>query len=79
MAVDVKLHPLLVKRARSRRESFTLPHADGIRPIDILRNEGFSETDAEAVMVLVNSAQVELDEPLKDGDRIEFMVGISGG
>ena len=79
MAVSVKLHPLLARRTTSKRESFTTPYTQGTRPLDILLDEGFSETDAEAVMVLLNDAQAELDAPLKDGDRIEFMVGISGG
>ena len=79
MSLSVKLHPLLVKRAKSKQESLTVPYADGMRPMDIIRAEGFSETDAEAIMVLVNDAQAEMDTPVKDGDRVEFMVGIQGG
>ena len=32
MAVDVKPYPLLVKRPWTRREGFTLPHGDAMRP-----------------------------------------------
>ena len=79
MAVNVKFFPLLAKRASSRRESFTVPHREGMTPLDIVRGEGFNDTDAEAIMVLVNDAQAELDTPVHDGDSLEFMIGISGG
>lgn len=79
MAVSVKFFPLLAKRASSGRESFAVPYTEGLKPIDIVRDEGFSDTDTEAIMVLVNGAQVELDTPIKDGDALEFMIGISGG
>ena len=79
MTVRVTFFPLLAKRAASRRESFEAPFSDGMRPIDLVREEGFSDTDAEAIMVLVNDTQVDLDTPIKDGDRLEFMIGIQGG
>jgi molybdopterin converting factor small subunit len=79
MAVNVTFAPLLAKRASSRRESFAVPFQAGLRPIDIVRGEGFSEADAEAILVLVNDAQADLDTPIHDGDRLEFMIGISGG
>lgn len=79
MAVSVKLFPLLAKRAASKRETFSVPYSDGMRPVDIIRAEGFGETDAEAIMVLINNVQAELDTPIKDGDTLEFMIGISGG
>jgi len=79
MSVSVKFFPLLAQRAASRRESLTVPYREGLRPIDVVRAEGFSETDAEAIMVLVNDVQAELDAPLRDGDRLEFMIAIAGG
>ena len=79
MAVDVKFFPLLAKRTTSRSETLTVPYADGMRPMDILRAEGFSDTDAEAILVLVNNTQADLDAPIADGDHLEFMIGISGG
>lgn len=77
--VSVKLHPLLVKRARSKQERLEVPYEPGLRAVDVLLAEGFSEVDAEAVMVLRNDEQVDHDAQLADGDRVEFMVGIQGG
>jgi sulfur carrier protein ThiS len=77
--IDVKLHPLLAKRAASRQESRSVPFRSGLTPLALLLDEGFSEVDAEAVMVLRNDVQVEPDTLLQDGDRVEFMVGIQGG
>ncbi len=79
MSLQVKLHPLLVKRASSKQGELSVPFSDGMRPADIIRTEGFSDTDADAIMVLINDTQAEMDTPVNDGDRIEFMVGISGG
>jgi molybdopterin converting factor small subunit len=79
MAVHVRFFPLLAKRTRSRQETLEVAFQPGLRPIDIIRAEGFSETDAEAIMVLVNERQAELDEPVQDGDRLEFMIAMSGG
>lgn len=79
MAVSVKFMPLLVKRTSSKRDAYTVPYAEGMRPADIIRAEGFAEHDAEAIMVLINSVQQDLDTALKDGDTVEFMVGIQGG
>ena len=77
--VTVKLHPLLAKRAASRMEQRTVEHRPGLTAMALLLDEGFSELDAEAVMVLRNDAQVDPDAPIADGDRVEFMVGIQGG
>ncbi|MGH2588127.1 MAG: MoaD/ThiS family protein [Dehalococcoidia bacterium] len=77
--VDVKLHPLLAKRATSHQETRSIPYRPGLTPLALLMDEGFSEVDAEAVMILRNNAQIDPDTPLNDGDHIEFMVGIQGG
>lgn len=79
MSVSVTFFPLLARRASSKRERFTVPYSEGMRPLDIVRSEGFGEADAEAIMVLVNDTQAELDSPIEDGDRLEFMIAISGG
>lgn len=77
--VEVTLHPLLVKRATSGVRTRTAPYRPGMRAMDLLLEDGFREADAEAVLVLLNDAQVEPDAPLNDGDRVEFMVSIQGG
>ena len=77
--VEVTLHPLLAKRAASRQEKRSVGYRPGLTPLTLLTDEGFSELDAEAVLVLRNDVQVEPDTALVDGDRVEFMVGIQGG
>ena len=52
---------------------------EGLTPLAIFLGEGFSEADAEAVMVIVNDAQAARGSELRDGDRVEFMVSIQGG
>lgn len=79
MAISVIFMPLLAKRAKSRAERLSVEFTAGLTPMDIALGEGFSTTDAEALMVLVNNTQAELDTGLKDGDQVELMVGIQGG
>lgn len=77
--VQVKMHPLLAKRAASRMETKSVAYRPGLTAMALLRDEGFSELDAEAVMILRNDEQVDPDTVIADGDRVEFMVGIQGG
>lgn len=77
--IDVKLMPLLAKRATSRREQLSVPFSAGITPAAVAEAEGFSGPDLEAILAVVNGTQVELDTLLSDGDRLELMVGIAGG
>ncbi|GMV84521.1 MAG: hypothetical protein AMXMBFR80_03790 [Dehalococcoidia bacterium] len=79
MPVAVTWFPTLVKRTRSKQPHTTVDWHDGLTPRDVFIAEGFSEADAEAVMVIVNDAQAGLTTPLHDGDRLEFMVSIQGG
>jgi len=75
----VKWFPTLVKRTRSKSAQTSVEWHEGLTPLQIFLAEGFSEIDAEAVMVIVNDAQVSRGDVLRDGDRLEFMVSIQGG
>jgi sulfur carrier protein ThiS len=79
MAVYVKWFPTLVKRTKSKQERTEVAWRAGLTPHSIFRDEGFSDADAEAVMVIVNDAQAGAKDQLSDGDRVEFMVSIQGG
>jgi len=79
MAVSVKWFPTLVKRTRSRSAETVVEWREGLTPLAIFLDEGFSPTDAEAVMAIVNDAQAARGSELRDGDRVEFMVSIQGG
>ncbi len=79
MSVRVKWFPTLVRRTRSKQPETVVEWRDGLTALDVFLSEGFSPIDAEAVMVVVNDAQVSRDARLADGDRVDFMVSIQGG
>jgi sulfur carrier protein ThiS len=79
MTVHVKWFPTLVKRTRSKQDQTEVDWRDGLTPLDVFLAEGFNETDAESVMVVINDSQSEKTDALRDGDRLEFMVSIQGG
>lgn len=79
MSIHVKWFATLVKRTKSRQPETEVPFHEGVTPLRIFLDEGFTEADAESVMVLVNDEQADSDHRLKDGDRVEFMVSIQGG
>ena len=79
MAVEVRWFPTLIKRTRSKQATTTVQWAAGLSPLSVFIAEGFNRADAESVMVVVNDSQSELEHPLQDGDRVEFMVSIQGG
>ena len=79
MSVEVRWFATLIKRTRSRQAVTTVLWRDGLTPLAILLDEGISETDAEAVLPIIDSAQIELTTPLADGSRLELLVSISGG
>ncbi|WBL37227.1 hypothetical protein O0235_06570 [Tepidiforma flava] len=79
MSIAVKWFPTLVKRTRSKQAETVVAWREGLTPLAIFLDEGFSEVDAEAVMPIVNGAQANLRAPLQDGDQLEFLVSIQGG
>lgn len=79
MSVHVKWFPTLVKRMRSKQDATVVEWRPGLTPHSIFLDEGFSPVDAESVLVLINDAQADGTDELKDGDRLEFMVSIQGG
>lgn len=79
VTVHVKWFPTLVKRTRSQQASTEVAWQDGLTPMAVFCGEGFREIDAESVMVVVNDAQAAHHTPLRDGDRLEFLVSIQGG
>jgi molybdopterin converting factor small subunit len=77
--VRVKLYNLLAERSLSGEQEYEIPFEGGLRPIDILHREGFLGDEAEAIVALVNDEQAAGDTPLRDGDRVEFMINMVGG
>ena len=77
--IEVKMMPLLAKRSASHREEFSVAFRPGLTPGAVAVDEGFGELDMEAILAIVNDAQVELNAPLTDGDRLELRIGIAGG
>lgn len=79
MTVHVKWFPTLIKRTHSKQASTEVEWRAGLTPHSVFRAEGFSDADAESVLVLINESQADNTDALKDGDRLEFMVSIQGG
>lgn len=77
--VHVRLYNLLAERSLSGREEYDLAYEKGLLPLDIIRREGFRGEEAEAIVVLVNDEQATRQTPLKDGDRVEFLINMVGG
>lgn len=77
--IEVKLMPILAKRAASRKEDLGIPFVAGLTPALIAESEGFSSLDREAILAIVNGDQVDIETALHDGDRLELRVGIAGG
>lgn len=79
MSVEIRWFATLVKRTRSKQPVTVADWTPGVTPLDLFLAEGFKETDAEGVMASINGEQAEMATPLKDGDRLEFLVSIQGG
>ncbi len=79
MTVHVKWFATLVKRTNSKLPMTEVEWRDGLTPHTVFTAEGFNDADMEAVMVIINDSQETAKTPLRDGDRLEFMVSIQGG
>jgi len=77
--VHVRLMPLLAQRSTSRTQEIAFPFRSGCTPAAILLAEGFPLRDQEAITAVVNGSRADLEQPLADGDQIEFVVAIRGG
>ena len=77
--IRVKLYNLLAERSLSGRDEYELPFEQGLRPVDIIRREGFHGEEEEAILVLINDEQATRQTPLADGDRVELMINMVGG
>ncbi|MDE2967790.1 MAG: hypothetical protein OXS30_09960 [Chloroflexota bacterium] len=79
MAISVKLFMTLVPLSRSKKSSLSVDWFDGITAQHILEAEEFSEQDQEAIAVVINSVQAQVDDPLNDGDQVDLLVNLQGG
>lgn len=77
--IRVKLYSLLAERSLSGKGAYEIPFQDGLRPLDIMRREGFRGDEEESIVVLVNEQQAGRRALLSDGDRVEFMINMAGG
>jgi molybdopterin converting factor small subunit len=76
--IRVKLHNLLAERSLSGKAEYEIPFEDGLRPLDVMRREGF-RGEEESIVVLINEQQAGRRIALADGDRVEFMISMEGG
>lgn len=77
--IRVRLYHLLAQRSLSGREEYEIPYEPGLRPLDIIRREGFQGEEEQAIVVLVNGEQAAREVLLSDGDRVEFLIQMVGG
>lgn len=76
----VKLFPTLAKRARSGALEMEMPWEPGMRVIDVITREGFSDEEAEVIAAVINGEMAISNEAvLEDGDEVELRVAIAGG
>ncbi|MDE2746538.1 MAG: hypothetical protein OXI41_11230 [Chloroflexota bacterium] len=79
MAINVKLFMTLVPLSKSKKSNLTVDWFDGITAQHILEAEEFSEQDQEAIAVVINSVQAQVDDQLNDGDEVDLLVNLQGG
>lgn len=77
--IRVRLYNLLAERSLSGKDQYEVPFEEGLRPVDIIRREGFRGEEEEAIVVLINDEQATRDTRLADGDRVELMINMVGG
>ena len=77
--IEVRWFSTLIKRTRSQLPRTTVTWREGICPRAIFKDEGCDDVDADHVIAVVNGEQVDMNSLLKDGDDVEFLVGITGG
>ena len=77
--IHVRLQTVLAERSLSGKEQYTVPFEEGMRPVDLLRREGFRGEDQAAIVVLINEEQANRETPLSDGDRLDLMMNMAGG
>ena len=77
--VHVKMYNLLAERSLSGRERYDIPYRQGLRPVDIIRSEGFRGEEEEAIVVIINDSQGGREDTLQDGDQVEFLINMVGG
>jgi len=77
--ISVKLHNLLAERSLTGEERYAIDFARGMTAADIIHREGWYGDEEEAIVVLVNDEQAARSTALRDGDRVELMIGMVGG
>lgn len=77
--IEVRWFSSLVDRTHSKLPRTTVSWQHGITPRTIFVSEGFNDVDADHTISAINGEHVDMNTPLKDGDKLEFLVGISGG
>ena len=69
----------LVPLSKRQEPQFEIEWQEGMTLGAVVRAEGFSKTDAEAIAGVINGEQAHFERPLADGDAVEFIVNLQGG
>ncbi|MDP6606030.1 MAG: MoaD/ThiS family protein [Dehalococcoidia bacterium] len=73
------MQDILAERSKSGELRREIAYEPGMVAGDVVSLEGFSGAEAEAIVVMVNSAQAQKETPLNDGDTVELVTQMVGG
>lgn len=73
------MQDILAERSKSGELRLEMAYEPGMVAGDVVSREGFSGAEAEAIVVMVNSAQAQNETPLNDGDTVELVTQMVGG
>ena len=79
MSLNVRMQDILAERSKSGSLKFEMSFEGGMVAGDVVSREGFSGAEAQAIVVMVNSEQVQKEKPLRDGDTVELVTKMVGG
>lgn len=79
MPLNVRMPDILAERSIKGQMRLSMPFRDGMKAKDVVADSGFMGEEADAILIVVNGAQVERDAVIKDGDTVELVIQMVGG
>jgi sulfur carrier protein ThiS len=79
MSLDVRMPDILAERSIKGQMRLAMPYREGMKASDLVRDAGFMAEEADAILIVVNGAQVVREAPLNDGDTVELVIQMVGG
>ena len=79
MPLSVRMPDILAERSNHGQMRLSMPYRDGMKARDVVADSGFMGEEADAILIVVNGAQVEREASISDGDTIELVIQMVGG